>query len=76
MVSKRYKTIMLCSLPSRCIMSSSFDNEPDTGLSGERDGVLDIPGIDGWNHIARIAVSAARIGAVGKTGHIVVVSRY
>lgn len=66
---------MLRGLPGRCIMTSSFDNEPDAGLSGERDGILDILGIDGWNHIARIAVSAASITAVGKTGHIVVVSR-
>lgn len=76
MVSKSNRTTMLCCLPGRRIVSSSFDNEPHTGLSSERDGVLDILGIDGWNHIARIAVSAARIGAVGKTGHIIIVSRY
>lgn len=63
-------------IPARDVMPRTFDDQPHAGLSSERNSMLNILRIDSWNNKASIFVYTARVCAVGKTSHVVVVGRH
>lgn len=57
-------------------MSSAFNDQPHASFPGKGNGMLNVMCVDSWNDKTRVSVYAARVCAVGKTGHVVVVGRH